>query len=114
MCLFCLSRTLSALALTLFPLAEGSGLARSFAEASDRKTVRAVLIVYAALLCLALILARGAVMTLAALCVFLDFRRMARTQFEGLSGDLSGWFLQTAELWMLAALCLMEYMEKLL
>ena len=113
-CLFCLSRTLSALALTLFPLAEGSGLARSFAEASDRKTVRAVLIVYAALLCLVLILARGAVTVPAALCVFLAFRRMARTQFEGLSGDLSGWFLQTAELWMLAALCLMEYMEKLL
>lgn len=113
-CMFCFSRTLSALALTLFPLAEGSGLARSFAEASDRKTVRAVLIVYAVLLCLALILTRGAVMALAALCVFLVFRRMARTQFEGLSGDLSGWFLQTAELWMAGALCLMEYVEKML
>ena len=34
--------------------------------------------------------------------------------FGGLSGDLAGWFLQTAELWMLAALTLRHYVEAIL
>ena len=114
LCIFCLSRALSALALTMFPLAEGSGLARSFAEAADRKRVRGVLLVYTALLCLALVLLGDVLSVLAAAVVFLAFRHITRKQFEGLSGDLSGWFLQTAELWMLGALCLTEYLEKLL
>lgn len=37
-------------------------------------------------------------MAAAVLGVFAYYRRMARTQFDGLSGDLAGWFLQTAEL----------------
>ena len=98
----------------MFPLAEGSGLARSFAEAADRKRVRGVLLVYAALLCLALVLLGDVLSVLAAAVVFLASRHITRKQFEGLSGDLSGWFLQTAELWMLGALCLTEYLEKLL
>ena len=32
----------------------------------------------------------------------------------GISGDLAGWFLETAELWMLAALCLIPFLEELL
>ena len=31
--------------------------------------------------------------------------------FGGLSGDLAGWFLQAAELWMLAALVVRHYVE---
>lgn len=114
LCAFCLSRTLSALALTLFPLREGSGLARSFAEAADRRRVRNVLLVLTAALTLAMVACGGLVMALAAALVYLRFYRMATRQFGGLSGDLSGWFLQTAELWMLAALCLWQYVEVLL
>ena len=111
---FCLSRTLSALAVASFPLAPGSGLARSFAEASDRKTVRAVLVVLALALGALLVCARGWAMLPAAAGVYCGYRRMVRRRFEGLSGDLAGWFLQTAELWMLLALCLQQYLEKLL
>ena len=53
-------------------------------------------------------------MALAALGVFLRYRRMARVEFGGLSGDLAGWFVQTAELWMLAALVLTQYGGRLL
>ena len=112
--LFCLSRALSGLALTLFPLRPGSGLARSFAEASDRKRVRTVLTVSAVLLALLLISQQAGETVLAALLVFLYYRRMCAKDFGGLSGDLAGWFLQTAELWMLAALVLRYYVEAVL
>ena len=114
LCAFCLSRTLSALALTAFPLAQGSGLARSFAEAADRRRVRTILTVCAAFLCIAISFCGGWTMAAAAVLAFLYYRHMARTQFGGLSGDLAGWFLQTAELWMLGALVFAEYVEALL
>lgn len=113
-CMFCLSRALSALALTCFPLAEGSGLARTFAEASDRRLVRNVLIGTILLLAVLLIPARGAVMLLPAAACFWRFYHLTKTRFAGLSGDLNGWFVQSAELWMIGTLCLTEYLEKLL
>ena len=108
--MFCLSRTLSGLALTLFPLREGSGLARTFAETAHRKRVRAVLLLYAAALSLLLLFFRAGETVLAAALVFLYYRRMCEKDFGGLSGDLAGWFLQTAELWMLAALALRHWL----
>ena len=112
--LFGLSRALSALALTLFPLREGSGLARSFAEAADKKRVRTALIPTAAAIALLLVASGGWAAMLVCLPVFLYYRRLCVRRFGGLSGDLAGWFLQTAELWMLAALVLTQYMEKAL
>lgn len=114
LCMFCLSRTLSALALTLFPLRAGSGLARSFAEAADKKRVRNALLVLLAVLCAGLILSGGGAVLIAAGLVFWYYYLMSRRTFGGLSGDLAGWFLQTAELWMLGAMCLWQYVEKLL
>lgn len=109
--MFCLSRALSGLALTVFPLRPGSGLARSFAEAADRRRVRIFLLVLSILLALLLIWQRDGETVLAAALVFLYYRRMCEKDFGGLSGDLAGWFLQTAELWMLAALAVRHYVE---
>ena len=39
---------------------------------------------------------------------------MSKWQFGGLSGDLAGWFLQTAELWMLLVLTIAQYGEVLI
>ncbi len=111
---FCLSRSLSGLAVCCFPLREGNGLARSFAEASDRKHVRVLLLAMTALLCLGLMFMRAGETVLAAAAVFASYRRMCEKQFGGLSGDLAGWFLQTAELWMLAAHVLRQYAEAIL
>lgn len=112
--LFCLSRSLSGLALTLFPLRPGSGLAKSFAEAADKKRVRCVLLALSAAMSLLLLYFRAGEAVLAALCVFWYYRRLCVKGFGGLSGDLAGWFLQTAELWMLLVLVLWHYMEALL
>ena len=51
----------------------------------------------------------GAAMALAAVLVFLRYRAVAQKQFGGISGDLAGWFLQRAELWMLAALAVSQW-----
>ncbi len=109
--LFCLSRALSGLALTVLPLREGSGLARTFAEAADKKRVRTVLTVMTAALSLMLPALHAGETVLAAFLVFWYYRRLCAKDFGGLSGDLAGWFLQTAELWMLAALVLRYYVE---
>ena len=113
---FCLSRSLSALAVASFPLAAHTGLAHTFAQAADKKRVRAVLGALSLGLLGGLCLqgAAGAAMALAALGVFVHYRHTALKQFGGLSGDLAGWFLQRAELGMLIALFAAEVWEEML
>ena len=111
---FCLSRALSGLAVTTFPLARDTGLAHTFASRAHRRRVKVTLGAVSAALCALLVWRGGGLMALAALGVFLRYRRMARVEFGGLSGDLAGWFVQTAELWMLAALVLTQYGGRLL
>ena len=115
--MFCLSRSLSGLAVASFPLAGNTGLAHTFAAGADKKRVKLALVglslLLMALLCLGWGL-MGAIMSLAALVTFLRYRRMSEREFGGLSGDLAGWFLQTAELWMLGAMVFCQYGEELL
>ena len=113
---FCLSRSLSGLAVTRFPLARNTGLAHTFATAADKKKAGAFLLALSLALSAGLCFFgwAGAGMAAAAWGVFAYYFRMAKKQFGGLSGDLAGWFLQTAELWMLAALCLIPYLEEAL
>ena len=111
---FCLSRALSGLAVATFPLARDTGLAHTFATRAHRRRVKVTLGAVSAALCALLVWRGGGLMALAALGVFLRYRRMARVEFGGLSGDLAGWFVQTAELWMLAALVLTQYGGRLL
>ncbi len=111
---FLLSRALSGLAVAWFPLAKDTGLAHSFASAADKKPVRRVLLAMALLLALSMCAARplgGALMLLACGGVFLYYKPMAREKFGGLTGDLAGWFLQTAELFMLGALVFSQLLE---
>ena len=114
--LFCLSRTLSGLSVAAFPLAKDTGLAHNFAKAADKKKLRIFLSLLTVLLAAGMCLRGpdGAAVVLSALCVFVYYSRTAKRQFGGLSGDLAGWFLQTAELWMLGVVCLTQYGEALL
>ena len=113
---FCLSRCLSGLALLRFPLARGSGLAAAFARAAEKRRAGRFLALAAALLSLGLCCFGwpGAGMALAAWACFGLYYRLATRDFGGVSGDLAGWFLQTAEIAMLAALCFLEYWEEVL
>ena len=53
----------------------------------------------------------GAAMVLAAGLALWRYYQVAKKQFGGITGDLAGWFLQRAELWMLAALAAVQLME---
>lgn len=104
---FLLERALSGLAISRFPLAKNTGLAHTFATAADKKRVGWILLILCALLGACMIWlggVAGAAMLVMGLLVFWRYRRMADRQFGGISGDLAGWFLQKAELWMLVAL----------
>ena len=104
-----LERALSGFAVAAFPLAKNTGLAHTFATAADRTTVRRVLMVLTALLSAALLALGGWALVLAALAVLWCYHAVSRKQFGGITGDLAGWFLQKAELWMLAALCACQW-----
>ena len=111
---FFLSRSLSALAVAVFPLYPGGGLAHSFADLADRKRTAVICGLYCAAAVLVLGFSGGICMVPAAAVVFLWYRFVLVKEFGGLSGDLAGWFLQEAELWMLIALYVGEAAEGLL
>ena len=107
--LYGLSRCLSGIALMNFPLRKGSGLARSFAEAAKQTTVRRILTGAALVFAGLLGIGGGILSAAAAVAVFWRYRRLCEKEFGGLSGDLAGWFVQTAELWMLGMLVISRY-----
>ena len=112
---FVLERALSGLAVARFSLAKNTGLAHTFATAADRKTVGRILAALCVLTVGAMIALgglTGLAMSAAGLLVFGHYRVVADKQFGGLSGDLAGWFLQRAELWMLGALAACQLIER--
>lgn len=111
---FVLERGLSGLAVTRFPLAKNTGLAHTFATAADRRMASRILMLECALAgagMIALGSFTGMTMAAVGLVVFWRYRVVADKQFGGLSGDLAGWFLQRAELWMLGALAACQLLE---
>ena len=103
---FVLSRALSALSVVTFKKAKKSGLVHAFSDAAQKKTVGITMICYIAV-CLALMLAvggiGGAVCFAAAAAAFGYYRWMSYSKFGGTTGDLAGFFVQTCELAMAAA-----------
>ena len=85
------------------------GLAHTFATAADKQTVRRFLCGLSALLILALTALGGGGLAAAALLAMCRYYFVAKRQFGGITGDLAGWFLQRAELWMLAALAVSQW-----
>lgn len=101
-----LSRTLSGLSVIFFPTSASKGLLSAFRDAAEKKTSAVILFILMAASAAGMIILTpiGIAMVAAALLCVLWLRVMSVRQFGGMSGDLSGWFLQTAELCMLAAL----------
>lgn len=99
-----LSRSLAGLSVASFPLAEGAGLARSFAEGSNRRGVRVGCACVGTAAAAGLVACGEWAMVMAALAAFAWYGLGVVRRFGGLSGDLSGWFVQTCELWMLVGL----------
>ena len=89
------------------PSARKDGMAATLAPAKKRPAQIAWLVGFAVASSAGMIVFSqfiGAVMVVVALCVLLWYRHMALSRFGGVTGDLAGWFLQWAELAMLAVL----------
>lgn len=108
---FVLSRALSGLSVVTFRMARGSGLAASFSDAAQKRTVGVTMCVYI-LACLAIMWYAGGetglVCFAAALAVFAAYRVMSYRVFGGITGDLAGYFLQNCELAMAVAAVVAE------
>ena len=100
-CVFVVSRTLSALALTTFRSARQEGMLDEFSAAAQRRlTVISCGVYWGICLIVWALTAGWAVLLCAAAAVLclLYYRHMAFKQFGGVTGDLAGWFLQVTEL----------------
>ena len=107
--MFPLSRSLSGISVVSFRAAKNSGLLRTFQDGAQRRRVRVVLILWAAVCGAGMIWLSpipGSLALAAALLVFLHYFLLSRKQFGGTTGDLAGYFLQMCELAMLAVLIL--------
>ena len=97
---YVLSRTLSGIGLLTLPKANKSGTLAAFSRSADERRVMIVLILYAGG-CFAAMMSvhpiKGAAAFATAIAVFLYYRRMARTQFGGTTGDIAGWFVCVCE-----------------
>lgn len=98
---FLLSRSLSGMSVVTFKLAKKSGLAATFSDMAQKRTVGIVMGVYIAG-CLIVMLAIHRILGLTAfvtaVVVFFYYRHMAYKKFGGITGDLAGFFLQVCEL----------------
>ena len=107
MCVFILSRALSAWTLTAFKNARPDGMSDAFARAARARPVLVSGACYC-LICAAVWAALGGwlapcCLAAAALCV-IGYRRMAYREFGGVTGDLAGFFLEVTELTLTAVI----------
>ncbi len=102
-----LSRSMSGLSVIFFPASTNQGLLRSFKDSADKVGAIIVLFVFwiaAAVLSLVYLPIAALAMLLTAAVALLILYLVSWRQFKGMSGDLAGWFLCLAELFMLIGL----------
>lgn len=95
------SRALSGLGVVTLKGAKSSGLVAMFSDMAKKKTVCVVMICYIILGAIAMILISpiiGAGATIAGILSFLYYKKMSYKEFDGITGDLAGYFVQLCEL----------------
>lgn len=106
--IYVMTRAVSGWSVVSFPRAKKDGLASTFASGAQKKTVQIVLVCWLTAGFLYLGMTGGWIRALILLAVLLvsayRYYRMAYREFGGMSGDLAGYFLQSAELWMIVFL----------
>lgn len=108
---YVVSRCLSGIAVTCFPCAKDSGLARTFQDGAQRRGCFFMLLAEFFLVSMAMVLwfgIGGAAAVGISLLLFLYYYRMSKKEFGGITGDLAGWFLCMTELGIPLVLVFME------
>ena len=110
-CIYVISRALSGYSVVTFPEAKDSGLARTFKDRAQKRTVQITSVLWL-LAGAALMLwtdARASIgAAIGVFCSWVYYRRICRKQFGGVTGDLAGFFLQVSELAMLTGMVVMQ------
>ena len=105
-CIYVLERALSGMCALMFPKSTDKGMLAAFnREASEQSSMLVLVIVFAAcVVCMVMLDWVAAIFVVVAAAIAVVYLYVtARKQFGGMSGDLSGFFLQIAELAMLVA-----------
>lgn len=108
---FVLERLLSALSVATFPLAKSSGLVHTFASASAKRIVAFFCALCFVLLSSALIVfyaLSGFAVVATSFVVFIGYYVIAKKEFGGITGDISGAFVQVTEICAMIVYCFVK------
>lgn len=103
---FMLSRSFSALGIVSLKCAKDSGLAYMFANGAEKKKVKNIMYICILLISLMMLYINiflGSLTLISIIICFIIYKRIAYNEFGGITGDLAGYFLQLAELFILIA-----------
>lgn len=108
------SRILSAIAVVAFPKAKKDGTLRTFSDQSGNRVFPILLVELTCFAAAALVLLRlqGAVLLAAGALVFAWYHHLAVKTFGGTTGDLAGYFVCEAEIYMLLAIVFLQLIER--
>lgn len=109
---FIISRCFSGIGVCSIQSAKNSGLAKTFSDSADKIKVRFTLILSLVFVFLFITLFIDIFYSIAifftAILTYLSWKNMILKEFNGLTGDLSGYFTQKVELYLLCCILVLE------
>lgn len=111
------SRALSGLSLVTFKIGNSKGLVALFSEKSHKNIVKIIMLIYiisCIIIMLNIHLVYGGICSIIGIIILIYYKIMSEKLFNGITGDIAGYFLQIAELAMLIGLVFVKYFLKII